>query len=40
LNWYISRHFKLQANAVRAFSDRGNLRVDPHIYELQAQLDF
>lgn len=40
LNWYISKHFKLQANAVRAFSDRGNLEVDPHIYELLAQLDF
>ena len=40
LNWYISKHFKLQANDVRAFSDRGNLEVEPHIYELLAQLSF
>lgn len=40
LNWYIGEHFKLQANAIRAFSDRGNLKVDPHIYELLAQMSF
>lgn len=40
LNWYIGKHFKLQADAVRAFSDRGDLQLDPHIYELLAQLSF
>jgi phosphate-selective porin OprO/OprP len=40
VNWYIDKHFKLQANYVSAASDRGNLQVSPHIYELRAQLAF
>ncbi|MGN2253737.1 OprO/OprP family phosphate-selective porin [Frateuria sp. GZRe12] len=40
LNWYIDSHFKLQANVIRAFSDRGNLPLDPTIYALRAQLSF
>jgi phosphate-selective porin OprO/OprP len=40
LNWYINGHFKLQANVIRAFSDRGNLPLDPTIYAMRAQLSF
>ncbi|MBP1475172.1 hypothetical protein J7I44_12735 [Frateuria sp. MAH-13] len=40
LNWYINTHFKLQANVIRAFSDRGNLPLDPTIYAMRAQLNF
>jgi phosphate-selective porin OprO and OprP len=40
VNWYLSTHFKLQANYIRAFSDRGNLALDPAIYALRAQLAF
>jgi phosphate-selective porin OprO/OprP len=40
LNWYLGTHFKLQANYIRAFSDRGNLPLDPTIYALRAQLSF
>lgn len=40
LNWYISSHFKLQANLIRAFSERGNLPLDPTIFGLRAQLAF
>jgi phosphate-selective porin OprO/OprP len=40
LNWYINSHFKLQANVIRAFSDRGNLPLDPTIYAMRAQLSF
>jgi phosphate-selective porin OprO and OprP len=40
LNWYINTHFKLQANYIRAYSDRGNLPLDPTIYALRAQLAF
>lgn len=40
LNWYIDSHFKLQANVIRAFSDRGNLPLDPTIYAVRAQLSF
>lgn len=40
LNWYINSHFKLQANYIRAFSDRGNLPLNPTIYALRAQLAF
>lgn len=39
-NWYLGEHLKLQANDVWAFSDRGHLRVDPHIVEMRAQLYF
>ncbi|MCX7514377.1 OprO/OprP family phosphate-selective porin [Frateuria sp. STR12] len=40
LNWYVNDHFKLQANLIRAFSDRGNLALDPTIYAMRAQLSF
>src|SRR5579875_3528768 len=40
LNWYFERHFKLQANYIRAFSNRGNLHLDPRILALRAQLAF
>jgi len=40
LNWYLSDHFKLQANYIRAFSERGNLPLDPTIFGLRAQLNF
>lgn len=40
LNWYLGPHIKLQANYVRAFSDRGNLSLDPKITELRAQVYF
>jgi len=40
LNWYLGQHFKLQANYVRAFSDRGDLHVDPRILALRAQVAF
>ena len=39
-NWYLGQHLKLQANYIRAFSDRKGLVVDPHIVELRAQLLF
>lgn len=40
VNWYLGQHFKLQANYVRAFSDRRNLAVNPDIMELRAQIAF
>lgn len=40
LNWYIGQHFKLQANYIRAYSDRGTLALDPRITELRAQIHF
>lgn len=40
LNWYLGQHIKLQANYIRAFSDRGNLSLDPTITELRAQVYF
>lgn len=39
-NWYLGQHLKLQANYIRAFSDRKQLSVDPHIVELRAQIAF
>lgn len=39
-NWYITRYLKLQANYVRAFSDRRDLRIDPHIVEARMQVMF
>ncbi|KJV35784.1 OprO/OprP family phosphate-selective porin [Luteibacter yeojuensis] len=39
-NWYLTRYLKLQANYVRAFSDRRDLRIDPHIFEVRAQVMF
>ncbi|MBL8300535.1 MAG: porin [Rhodanobacteraceae bacterium] len=40
LNWYLGQHFKLQANYVRAFSNRGTLALDPKVTELRAQIHF
>ncbi|HSX62155.1 MAG TPA: porin [Tahibacter sp.] len=40
VNWYLGQHFKLQANYVRAFSDKGALALDPKITELRAQIHF
>lgn len=39
-NWYIGEHLKLQANYVWAYSDRGNLQVNPRIFEMRAQVYF
>lgn len=39
-NWYITNYLKLQANYVRATSDRTDLRIDPHIFEVRAQIMF
>lgn len=39
-NWYLGQHLKLQANYIRAFSDRKGLVVDPRIMELRAQVQF
>lgn len=39
-NWYLGEHLKFQANYVWAFSDKGNLSVNPHIMELRAQVYF
>jgi phosphate-selective porin OprO/OprP len=39
-NWYLGRHLRLQANYVRAFSDRRGVRVDPHIVEVRVALAF
>ncbi|TDR48516.1 phosphate-selective porin OprO/OprP [Tahibacter aquaticus] len=40
VNWYLGQHFKLQANYIRAFSDKGNLALDPKITEVRAQVHF
>ncbi|WP_019467275.1 OprO/OprP family phosphate-selective porin [Dyella japonica] len=39
-NWYLGEHLKFQANYVWAFSDKGKLKVDPHIVEMRAQVYF
>jgi len=39
-NWYLTRHFKFQANYIFSHLDRGNLAVDPRIFELRAQIMF
>jgi phosphate-selective porin OprO/OprP len=40
VNWYLGRHLKLQANYIRAFSDREGLVVNPRVAELRAQVAF
>jgi phosphate-selective porin OprO/OprP len=40
VNWYLPRGFKLQANYIRAWSDRRGASVDPEIFALRAQLAF
>jgi len=39
-NWYLTSHFKFQANYVWASSDKGGLPLDPRIFELRAQISF
>jgi phosphate-selective porin OprO/OprP len=39
-NWYLTEHFKFQANYIWATSDKGNLPLDPQIFELRAQVYF
>lgn len=39
-NWYLTTHFKLQANYIKAYSDKGDLSLDPTIFELRAQIYF
>jgi phosphate-selective porin OprO and OprP len=39
-NWYLGEHLKFQTNYIWAFSDRGNLQVNPHIFEVRAQVYF
>ncbi|HEV7490620.1 MAG TPA: porin [Rhodanobacteraceae bacterium] len=39
-NWYLTQHFKFQANYIKAYSDKGNLSLDPTIFELRAQIMF
>jgi phosphate-selective porin OprO/OprP len=39
-NWYLTSHFKFQANYIKAYSDKGNLSIDPTIFELRAQIMF
>jgi len=37
-NWYVGTHLRLQANYIRAFSNRRGLVIDPHIFELRAEI--
>ena len=39
-NWYLTSHFKFQMNYIKAYSDKGNLSLDPTIFELRAQIQF
>ena len=39
-NWYLTQHFKFQANYIQATSDKGSLSLDPRIFELRAQIYF
>ena len=39
-NWYVTKYLKLQANYVRAVSDRRDVRADPRILEVRAQIMF
>ena len=39
-NWYLTSHFKFQANYIKAYSDKGDLSLDPTIFELRAQIYF
>ena len=40
VNWYLTQHFKFQANYVRAYADKGTLSIDPEIFEVRGQLYF
>jgi phosphate-selective porin OprO/OprP len=37
-NWYLGSHLRLQANYIRVFSHRKGLVIDPHIFELRAEI--
>ena len=37
-NWYLGAHLRMQANYIRAFSQRKGLVIDPHIFELRAEI--
>lgn len=37
-NWYVGTHLRLQANYIRAFSNRRGLVIDPHVFELRAEI--
>ena len=45
-NWYLGNHLKLQANYIRAFSNkynttaRSHLEIDPTVFEVRAQVYF
>lgn len=39
-NWYLTTHFKLQANVVKASSRRQGLALDPEVFQLRAQIHF
>ncbi|WP_429200212.1 OprO/OprP family phosphate-selective porin [Luteibacter sp. W1I16] len=39
-NWYLTKYLKLQGNYVRAISDRRDVRIDPRIVEVRAQIMF
>lgn len=39
-NWYLTTHFKFQANYVRVTADRATVSADPRVFELRAQLQF
>jgi len=39
-NWYLSSHFKFQANYVRVFADKGLQSADVNVMELRAQVNF
>ncbi|MGH8083441.1 MAG: OprO/OprP family phosphate-selective porin [Lysobacter sp.] len=39
-NWYLTTHFKFQANYVHVKADKGLLSADPDVVEVRAQLQF
>lgn len=39
-NWYLSSHFKFQANYVHVEADKGLLAADPDVVEVRAQVQF
>lgn len=39
-NWYLTTHFKFQANYVRLDADRRGVRTQPRIFEVRAQVMF
>jgi phosphate-selective porin OprO/OprP len=39
-NWYLTSHFKFQANYIKAYNNKDNLSLDPTIFELHTQLMF